>query len=189
MSGLSHKITVAAESFQYLGRAFGSTAWGGSNPTNPVCSFDGEETTFFLDWTDDHACAGTDWVVLLFLFAIVHAVSWWPRWFLYEPVAHRFRKNCKGWTLIKAEKFSQAVTAASFHTLMGIFAYLSIHDKAWLWETTKWSQNLEDNRIEPDFKFYYLLYAARYLSDMVSLFYENAKSVSKIGYCSVRELR
>jgi hypothetical protein len=116
--------------------------------------------------------------VLLFLFLVVHAVSWWPRWLFYEPFYNSLRKQQKGWSQVTAEKFSQAVTAASFHIIMAVFAWRIIRDKPWLWDMDKWSQNLHDKTIEPDFKLYYLLYAARYLSDLVSLFYEHPRSVS-----------
>jgi hypothetical protein len=79
---------------------------------------------------------------------------------------------------VKAEKFSQAVTAASFHIVMGVFAWRILRHKPWLWETNEWSENLLDKTIEPDFKLYYLLYAARYLSDLVSLCYEHPRNVS-----------
>jgi hypothetical protein len=79
---------------------------------------------------------------------------------------------------VTAEKFSQVITAASFHIVMGVFAWRIIRDKSWLWEMDEWSQNLPGNTIEADFKFYYLLYAARYLSDLISLGYEHLRSVS-----------
>jgi hypothetical protein len=79
---------------------------------------------------------------------------------------------------VTAEKFAQAVTAASFHIGSGVFAWRILRNKPWLWAMEEWSQNLHDKTIEPDFKLYYLLYAARYLSDLVSLGYEHARSVS-----------
>jgi hypothetical protein len=88
------------------------------------------------------------------------------------------RKHQKGSSQVTAEKFAQAVTAASFHIVMGVFAWRILRDKPWLWKMDEWSQNLHDKTLEMDFKFYYLLYAARYLSDLVSLGYEHARSVS-----------
>jgi hypothetical protein len=117
--------------------------------------------------------------VLFLLVIAVHVVSWWPRWFAYEPLAKRFRRNHPGFTQATAEKFSQAITAAKFHILMGLFAWNVLREKEWLWQTEKWSEDGQRNTsVEPDFKFYYLLYAARYTSDLISLGYEHSRSVS-----------
>jgi hypothetical protein len=117
--------------------------------------------------------------VLFLLVIAVHVVSWWPRWFAYEPLAKRFRRNHSEFTQAKAEKFSHQITAAKFHILMGLFAWNVLREKEWLWQTEKWSEDGQRNTsVEPDFKFYYLLYAARYTSDLISLCYEHSRSVS-----------
>jgi hypothetical protein len=61
---------------------------------------------------------------------------------------------------------------------MGLFAWRVLREKEWLWNIEKWSENVpEDISIEGDFKLYYLLYAGRYTSDLVSLFYEHSRTV------------
>lgn len=104
---------------------------------------------------------------------------------MYEPAfCNWMRKSShSGWSQATAEKFSQSVTAATFHVTMSIFAWRVLRDKDWLWDVEQWSDNthLDNQAIEPDFKLYYLLYAARYTSDLVSLFFEHSRSVRKNG--------
>ncbi|CAB9528451.1 LAG1 longevity assurance homolog [Seminavis robusta] len=137
-------------------------------------------TEFFLASSHDHPCAGLDWIVLLYLFLVVHCCSWFSRWLVWEPFA-RWRlgvsSNCgDATTKRKIENFSQSVNAASFHILSSIFVWRILSQKEWLWSTEAWGDPTALSSIEPDFKFYYLLYAARYISDMLSLYYENKRS-------------
>lgn len=119
--------------------------------------------------------------VLIILSMGVLIVSWLPRWLLYEPLANHLRRTRSlKWTQEKAERFSQSVAACSFHIIMAVFAWSVLKRKDWLYDKGAWVENLHgDNLIEPDFKFYYLLYAARYVSDLVSMHYEHKTKVSK----------
>jgi hypothetical protein len=70
------------------------------------------------------------------------------------------------------------MTACSFFTISGIFGFRVLADKTWLWKSDEWSSNIDDTSLEADFKFFYLLYAARFISDFISIFYEDRRMVS-----------
>jgi hypothetical protein len=119
------------------------------------------------------------------MFISVHTVSWGSRWVVYEPLARwhmQVKKECAD-TRQKVENFSQSVNAASFHILSSIFAWRILRRKQWLFSVEDWGDIESLDYIDLDFKFYYLLYAARYISDMVSLKYEHTRSVRKM--CSI----
>ena len=162
--------------FKYLGQALlhavlNHDTYSYENTTTHLCSVEngGDTTRFFLDFTEEHDCAGIDWLVLLALCSIVHVVSWGARWLLYEPFA-----KWQGALKSTAQKFSQAVSQATFHIIMAFFAWKVLGEKIWLWDIEKWNEI--SYYIDEDFKFYYLLYASRYSSDLVSIFYEHRKS-------------
>jgi hypothetical protein len=124
--------------------------------------------------------------VLGVLCIAVHLLSWLPRWLIYEPLFLMLRPSQSKLTDQSSrtiQRFSQVLTAASFHILMAFFAWRVLSHKGWLWHVKSWSEGFFEEggatvlRIEPDFKFYYLLYAARYISDLISLFFEPSKSV------------
>ena len=96
--------------------------------------------------------------------------GWWRRHHYHTMMIFCFKK--------KIENFSQTVTAASFHTISGVFAWKLLYDKDWLWDTNAWADVESFRVVDAEFKFYYLLYAARYCSDLVSLAFEHARSVS-----------
>jgi hypothetical protein len=87
--------------------------------------------------------------------------------------------SCEDVTQKKIENFSQCLTAASFHTISGIMAWRILHDKDWIWSSDAWSDPGSFEAVDADFKFYYLLYAARYASDLLSLMFEHPRSVSR----------
>lgn len=115
-------------------------------------------------------------------------VSWVPRWFLYEPLFHyhhrrRAKQNQSSIAacsndeqIISAQKFSQSLAAASFHIGMSILAYRVLRHKPWVWQMNEWKS--PHRVVEMDVKAYYLLYAARYMSDAISLCFEHVRSVS-----------
>ena len=129
-------------------------------------------------------------------------LSWVPRWYLYEPLFHYYYHHHQSRRLepattttttsnhtdeqaITAQKFSQSVAAASFHIGMGILAYKVLRHKPWMWQMDEWYPAATTRAhllVEVDVKAYYLLYAARYISDAVSLCFEHMRSVS-CGRC------
>lgn len=62
-----------------------------------------------------------------------------------------------------------------FHVLSTWCAWRILSSKSWLWNSEEWGHR-EDPTVSPDLKCYYLLYAARNLSDTLSLKYEYVQS-------------
>lgn len=113
---------------------------------------------------------GSDWVMFFLQCLLVHAVSWWGRWYVFEPLARRCMKRP---TRRNVMKFSAIATANLFHSLSAFFAWRVLFHKDWLWKRSEWSVALYE--VEADVKLFYLLYAARYVSDVISLFFEIPK--------------
>jgi hypothetical protein len=72
--------------------------------------------------------------------------------------------------------FSRALTASLFHGASAYFAFATLYQKDWLRDKTRWFRTTQS--VDPDFKFYYLLYAAWYMSDSISFFFESKRSDS-----------
>lgn len=60
---------------------------------------------------------------------------------------------------------------------MGIFAWRILLDKEWILNPSEWSLGRDDPTVAPDLKFFYLLYAAKYASEVVTLYFEHLRSV------------
>ena len=133
---------------------------------------------YFSRSESHHVCVSFCFPVLLFQFLVCHAVSWWSRWLLWDPMAKWYFHVPES----KLRKFSKALVSNWFHVLFAFCAWriLTPTTHKWLWSPDQWSQGLEDPTVAPDLKFYYLLYAARYTSELVSLFYEPTRSVSTV---------
>jgi TLC domain len=119
--------------------------------------------------------------VILVLAVIIHAASWWPRWLVYEPLANwrmeggstsrATTKTATAWEREECRRFSMTCTSCLFFTLSAVFANRVLLPKEWLFDRNAWT--VREPNIDADFKFYYLMYAARFVSDLVSLFYES----------------
>jgi TLC domain len=159
---------------------------GSIHTTSNVCLLNDGSAIFFLQQqqqrllaatameleVDGTACAGTDWFILVMLFVVVHTISWSGRWTVWEPF-YRWHRGTKG-SIKDMQNFSQTLTAGLFCSLSAYFGYRVLTPKEWLYNRNEWFQ--VSHFMDADFKFYYLLYAARYLSDSVSLCYEHTRS-------------
>ena len=155
-------------------------------PSLVTCHANENRTRFYLDpWDgdDEASCAGSDWYILGALFLLVHGCSWIPRWYIYEPVWYRLRPPLSSssssslqTTTTTAPKFSQSLTAASFHGIMAYLAYQVLQDEPWLYDRHQWVPD-DSHTMSLSFKLYYLLYAVRYTSDLLSLPWEPVRSV------------
>ena len=145
---------------------------------NPICSYESgvtRTTEYFL--TEPHKadpCSGTDWIVLLLQFAVIHAISWGTRYLLLFPAARLLLG--KRATKLRVKKVGQTTIALCFHVTSGYFSYRLFAQHEWIWQNRRWSENLDNRSVSCDVKFYYLLYAARYLSDLLSLPLEPIRS-------------
>lgn len=118
------------------------------------------------------------------MFLMIHTISWGSRWLIWEPFAKWHLKVPSApvdatSTNKKIENFSQCINAATFHVLSAFFAWRIMWGENRLWPPDNWDEDGITKLNDLDFKFYYLLYAARYISDLFSLFFEHARSVSQ----------
>ena len=83
------------------------------------------------------------------------------------------------WSIDNRNKFGETLTSATYFICSGIFINTLLYPKQWLWDPSKWSQDLHPHlTIDADFKFFYLLYASRFIADFVLIFMEDRKRVS-----------
>lgn len=109
------------------------------------------------------------------LAVFIHCISWGTRWVLWEPLANARMKGFKGWDKAEMQHFSMTATSLLFFTTSALFAARILLSKEWLFSREGWTQR--GPLIDADYKFYYLVYAARFFSDLVSIFFEDRKKV------------
>ena len=173
---------------EFLSTVFGT---GPTGLTSVTCGV-GEgsvEAKFFLDPSEPGPCARTDWVVLAIMATVFHCFSWLPRWMIYEPLANKRMMGHKGWDRDEARRFSQTCASAQTFFASTFFGLRIMMSKDWLLERSEWAGYFQF--VDADFKFYYLLYCARFFSDIVSIFFELRKRVRACGalHSGVPEIR
>ena len=80
----------------------------------------------------------------------------------------------KSWDATKRRLYSQTCAQAQSFAWSSYFAGRILFSKDWLLQRSAWIER--SAFIDADFKFYYLLYTARFISDMISLFFEIRKT-------------
>jgi len=63
-----------------------------------------------------------------------------------------------------------------FHALSCLLSYRIIMPTTWVWPRERWVEAVGQQTVEPELKFFILLYVARYLSDLVFVFVEPRRS-------------
>jgi TLC domain len=116
-------------------------------------------------------CAGSDWMVIGILMVLTLMVSWGTRWLLFEPFANWRMQGVKHWNKNECQRFSMTCSSCWNFVMSAVFAHRILSDKPWLFVREQWMEL--GPYIDADFKFYYLWYAARFLSDIVSLWFES----------------
>jgi hypothetical protein len=117
--------------------------------------------------------------VIALQMVIIHAISWIPRYYIYEPLANARMNGFKTWDEEEAKRFSQTATSLLFFCSSAFFIYQILSPEEWLYSTAGWYSMSNATYLRPDFKFYYLLYIARFSSDLVSIFFESRKKVCR----------
>jgi ceramide synthetase len=84
----------------------------------------------------------------------------------------------KGWNRAECRRVSQTCTSLLFFVSSALIAYRVLLQKEWLFSRQGWT--IVGEGIDRDYKLYYLLYAARFFSDLVSIFFEDRKTVSLV---------
>jgi hypothetical protein len=178
-TNMASLVEVGLQSYRDLSEAFSATVFGTpSNETIPICASSSQEVEFFLDPYSNNKCAGSDWIVVLIMGILIHIISWWGRWLLWEPLAAWRIRSCKTTMTLDPstkERFGMTMTSIVFHTTSAIFIFTLLTKTQWLYSPQDWSANIQQKTIEPAFKFYYLLYLSRYCSDSISMFFEDRR--------------
>jgi len=117
----------------------------------------------------------SNFAVIAMLVVIVHTISWLPRYILWEPLANWRMQGHKTWDDAEAKRFSQTATSLLFFSSSTIFVWRILSPRDWLYSRQGWLHT--GPLIDADFRFYYLLYSARFLSDLISIFFEDRKRV------------
>lgn len=178
-TNMASLVEIGLQSYRDLSEAFLATVFGTpSNETIPICASSSQEVEFFLDPYSNNKCAGSDWIIVLIMGILIHIISWWGRWLLWEPLAAWRIRSCKTTMTLDPstkERFGMTMTSIVFHTTSAIFIFVLLTKTQWLYSPQDWSANIHQRTIEPDFKFYYLLYLSRYCSDSISMFFEDRR--------------
>jgi len=113
----------------------------------------------------------TVWVILA---CIIHVLSWSGRWFIYEPLADaRMKGKSPTWDHKACQKFSETMTCNVFFIISASLGCRVIWPKHWSTSSVAWTDNIDDWSLPGDYKFFYILYGARFTSDLISIFFEN----------------
>ena len=142
-----------------------------------MCQFSRMVIRFGFSFLDN--CFYSPPTVITMQIVIIHVISWLPRYIIYEPLANARMKGFKTWDDDEAKRFSQTATSLLFFCSSAVFAYRVLSPEEWLYSTSGWYSMSNSTYLQPAFKFYYLLYIARFSSDLISLFFESRKKVRR----------
>lgn len=175
----TNTLDVAVQAASDLNAAFSSAVFGTDPPSSITCGDPTKkEMFFFLDPFEDHECAGADLILLCIMSVVIFALTWWGRWLIWEPIAEMRMRGIKNQFDPSVKKrFGVTMTSIFVHAFSAFFVFKILTPTEWLWIPSSWAANIPDNDIDPDFKFYYLLYLARYCSDSVSILFEERRKV------------
>jgi hypothetical protein len=184
---------VGWQSFLDLSSAFKATLirrhWDANSTI--MCGADGGSTattaTFFYlnPFSSDQksnaefGCGGSDWIVVGILTILTLMVSWGTRWLIYEPFANWRMQEVKHWNKEECRRFSMTCSSCWNFVASAFFVYRILRNKPWLFARDQWVER--GPHIDADFKFYYLWYAARFLGDIFSLWFESRQRVAFIA--------
>ena len=127
------------------------------------------------------------YLVLFVLTSMIFCVTWLARFYIWRPLYDSMMKEknpkiSSHWSQDNRNKFGETLTSATYFICSAVFVYNLLYPKAWLWEPKSWSQDIYPHvTIDADYKFYYLLYASRFIADFLLIFMEDRKWVSFAG--------
>ena len=123
-------------------------------------------------------------IVLFVLTSMIFCVTWLARFCIWRPLYDSMMKEknpkiSSHWSQDNRNKFGETLTSATYFICSAMFVYNLLYPKAWLWEPKSWSQDIYPHvTIDADYKFFYLLYASRFIADFLLIFMEDRKWVS-----------
>mmetsp|Transcript_27997 Transcript_27997/g.68161 ORF Transcript_27997/g.68161 Transcript_27997/m.68161 type:complete len:198 (+) Transcript_27997:160-753(+) len=170
-------LDIAVRAASDLTSAFSATVLGTQPPSSLTCGdLETSQIHFFLDPFDDNECAGADLILLFIMSMVIFTLTWWGRWFIWEPIADmRMRGLKKHFDPSVKKRFGVTLTSIIVHLCSAFFVFKILTPTEWLWIPRSWADDIDDDPTTADFKFYYLLYLARYCSDSVSILFEERR--------------
>jgi len=164
---------IAVQAASDLSSAFSATVFHTAPSSSPlVCGEEDNRIRFYLNPFEDNECAGVDLILVFFMAIVIFVMTWSMRWFILEPIAVTMRGSKIRLDPSIKKRFGMTLTSVLVHTLSAFFVWRVLTPTEWLWIPTTWGANTDDLLADADFKFYYLLYLARYCSDSVSILFE-----------------
>ena len=180
-------MDIAVRAAADLSAAFSATVFGTEPPSSLTCGdHETNQIGFFLNpFVEDSECAGADLILLGIMSVVIFALTWWGRWFIWEPIADLRMRNHKQFDPSMKKRFGVTLTSIVVHACSAFFVFKILTPTEWLWIPLSWCANIDEDEIDADFKFYYLLYLARYCSDSVSILFETRRKVRQFWSWSI----
>ncbi|GMH53874.1 hypothetical protein TrLO_g14773 [Triparma laevis f. longispina] len=119
---------------------------------------------------------GHDFFIFLYCMVTCFIINWGLRILVIEPFAKRVLPTV---TKKKVEKYAQAALEMAFYTAFFFFGYRVYYPQTWVWPSSQWWDGFDKGDtylIDPDYKFFYILYAGRYAAAFVSVLMEHKRS-------------
>lgn len=181
MSQQTNNLTTAVRAANDLTSAFSATVFGTQPPSSITCGELGtSKVHFFMDPFDDKECAGADFILLVMMSVTIFVLTWSGRWLIWEPIAEMRMKGLKKQFDPSVKKrFGVTLTSIIVHVCSAFFVFRILTPTEWLYLPRSWGDDIDDEATDADFKFYYLLYLARYCSDSVSILFEDRRKVGE----------
>lgn len=174
----TNTLDIAVRAASDLTSAFSATVLGTQPPSSLTCGDHGtNHIDFFLNPFEDNECAGADLILLFIMSVIIFTLTWWSRWLIWEPIADmRIRGLKKHFDPSIKKRFGVTLTSIIVHLCSAFFVFKILAPTEWLWIPESWGPPLDEGHpTDADFKYYYLLYLARYCSDSVSILFEERR--------------
>jgi ceramide synthetase len=119
---------------------------------------------------------GHDFMIFLYAALSMFLLTWVLRLTVFEPLARLLlpKPSTK-----KVQKFAQASNEMFLYSVFFLFGYRVYYQQAFIWPSSLWWQDFSSGShglMDPDYKFFYLLYAARYCAAFVSVMLEHKRA-------------
>ena len=176
----NNTLDIAVQAASDLSAVFASTVFGTPPPPSLTCGDpETNQIRFFLNpFEGNTECAGADLILLCIMSTVIFTLTWWGRWFIWEPMVDlRMRGIKKQFDPSTKKRFGVTMTSIVVHACSAFFVFKILTPTKWLWIPDSWVGGIDTPSINGDFKFYYLLYLARYCSDSVSILFEERRKV------------
>ena len=119
---------------------------------------------------------GHDFLIFLYAALACFVLTWLLRLLVFEPFARHVLPVA---TKKRVEKFAQASNEMFLYSLFFFFGYRIYWQQTWIWPSSNWWSGFstgDHELMDPDFKFYYILYASRYFAAFCSVLMEHKRA-------------